>query len=383
MGQPLIEGRHHNACYASHMRASAHTVATLIALCLVQSVSFAQGWTDPAPAVVSLSAVQGRAPLTVRVTGPQKFCEKFLKWDGRYGFGNPGWWIDWGDGASQPGDMTEKRRPGPLGTHTYTVAGTYKVSASIVHLDYADRPRHDWIGENTVTVYPSAGAVQKPAAVAQTGVALDVLAPSGGTYTYQVFPDVKWKLATDRAIKLKVDLVDQQNNVIANGVQKEIAYNQPSEEASFQCPAFETYDRALLAGKTTFRYVVTAAAVDGSLQTTKSSPWFKMTREYVPISDPLHVVSNTPAAGGSATVVLGYLVNHPKRFSYILDWGDGSKPDQGATNGSTLLVREIKKFTHTYLQPGAYKVILRSNNGDPYKKVEDIPFFESVTVRVK
>lgn len=365
-----------------------HILATLIALCFAQSLSVAQGWTDPDPELVSLSAVQGAAPLTVRVTGPQKFCEKFLKWDGRYGFGNPGWWIDWGDGSSQPGDMTEKRKPGPLGTHTYTVPGTYRVRASIVHLDYVDRPIHDWIGENTVTVSaqgaPSGGSSGASGGrPAQIGVTLDVLQPRGGTYTYQVFPDVKWKLATDRAIKLKVDLVDQKNEVIAHGVEKEIAYNQPAEATSFQPPSFEAYDRALVAGKTTFRYVVTATAADRSVQMTKSSPWFKMTREYVPISDRLHVISNTPTSGGAASVVLGYLVNHPRRFSYTLNWGDGSKPDQGATNGSTLLVRETKKFTHTYSHPGIYKVILRSNNSEPYKKIEDIPFYESVTVHVK
>lgn len=361
---------------------AAISLLTVIAVGVGEQPAVAQGWVAPDPEPLFLNATRGYAPFSVRVVGPPKFYSTFSNWHGHYGFGNPGWGIDWGDGAYQPGRQEESRQTGPLGMHTYTVPGTYKVRATIVHLGPTDRPIYDWIGENTVTVYAYPG--KKPGAagpVAATGIALDVLQPRGGTYTYEVFPDVQWKLTTDRKVNLKVELVDQQNQVVTFGFEKQISYNKPSEQARFSARSYDGYDKALMAGRNSFRYLVTAQAADGSRRVVKSSPWFKVTRDYVPVSEPLRIVSNEPS-DNSASVVLEYIVNHPGQFSYILDWGDSSV-ERGSTVGSTLLVRENRKFRHTYSRPGRYKVVLRSNNLDPFKKVEDIAFNETVTVDVK
>ena len=140
----------------------------------VQTITVTAGQTDTGGFSVSPSS--GAAPLTVSATFPQTWRALVTAEcaNNQPRLGGRSFSIDWGDGTFPQ----QNGRVAPCATHTYTVAGTYTVSAKIY--DFSDVPAFNgqftqtvWTGSATVTV--GGGATGSPSiTVGSPGTGLSV-----------------------------------------------------------------------------------------------------------------------------------------------------------------------------------------------------------------
>ncbi|MDZ4837533.1 MAG: hypothetical protein SGJ27_27420 [Candidatus Melainabacteria bacterium] len=161
-------------------------------ICVAQGEHFPDGNPDGGRPL-QLTQAAGSAPLNVRINGPDEFLEKVRSWNGRMSIGGRGFSIDRGDGPQQMRHSFAMDNQGKEGllSHTYTVPGSYRVSATTYRPGPTDAPIYNWKSSAMVTV--SGGIENK--------TSLQTLAPGGGeTFNYQEFPTVRWSLATDRRV---------------------------------------------------------------------------------------------------------------------------------------------------------------------------------------
>jgi hypothetical protein len=105
-----------------------------------------------------LSKTEGKAPLTISVKTPAELNDLWTTWQKRnsvHSKWGDGFSIDWGDGTGD-GDASvgngKTGKANEAGRHTYTAAGTYKVSASMYQFLPTDGHQVFWTGQATVTV---------------------------------------------------------------------------------------------------------------------------------------------------------------------------------------------------------------------------------------
>lgn len=119
-------------------------VMIFLILVFVPALSFAKLFGEQ----LKLSAIEGKAPLTVHILGPkiltQKSSKKFSKWVGCE------FNIDWGDGTSPQLNLGEECSKNL--THTYQTPGAYKLKASVIHANADDSHTTDWEDDVSVTV---------------------------------------------------------------------------------------------------------------------------------------------------------------------------------------------------------------------------------------
>lgn len=114
-----------------------HRLPALLLLCA----------TSFAASELKLSPAEGKAPLTVSITGPEKLV--------KHGKGTPRKWvgcgfvINWGDGTRTPDDLPTCADGFK---HVYKAPGTYQVKAALWHPGPNDAPRTDWSSSATVKV---------------------------------------------------------------------------------------------------------------------------------------------------------------------------------------------------------------------------------------
>jgi PKD repeat protein/outer membrane murein-binding lipoprotein Lpp len=334
----------------------------------------------PPPTSSSLRATpnSGQAPLTISLQAPQDVMTKMQKCVysiGWFGASGNGLYVDWGDGRTDPQysqSLSGQSCASAVQSHIYTAPGTYTIKVGSWHPGPTDAPITDWEGTTVVSVSGSGSAIS-----------LDLLAPLGGeTYQYQEFPTIKWHITTNKKVSLRIELLDQDGNVVASETKNDIGYN--GEDSSQIRPrTWDTYDTLLRAGKN--RFSVRVSIVDDgkvvaqkrSGDLTMSALWTNNLTGGLPVS---------PTSGAAPlTVTLNYNIWHPSCISYRLDWGDGSTPDTliQPVQQSCLLDSQNKVFTHTYTRSGDYTVIMKSNNNDPFKDLDSIVMYESSKVQVQ
>jgi hypothetical protein len=107
---------------------------------------------------LSLDKTVGAAPLTVSVNGPQSLAVLLIGTHqvGRHNNFGDGFSIDWGDGTGD-GDAVRGivgAKAAVAGTHVYSAAGTYTVTAQLYDFTKAAEGGRIvyWTGTTTVTV---------------------------------------------------------------------------------------------------------------------------------------------------------------------------------------------------------------------------------------
>jgi len=107
-----------------------------------------------------LSAAKGKAPLTVTIVSPKELVLRIKSCKYSVGFHGPsgnGLSLQWEPGSHQPKfDLGKKQGDScaSLLSHTYTKAGSHKVSAKLWHPGPNDAPVTEWQGEAAIEVSP-------------------------------------------------------------------------------------------------------------------------------------------------------------------------------------------------------------------------------------
>lgn len=97
---------------------------------------------------------KGTAPLGVVLTGPTAFVSRAHEFITRHGActidgGTGVFTIDWGDNTEKTAQWPRNDNPDCRLTHTYDVAGTYKIRAGFFS---GDQNAAEWVGETSITI---------------------------------------------------------------------------------------------------------------------------------------------------------------------------------------------------------------------------------------
>lgn len=348
------------------------SLLALVLILLCPALCFAQGWggvtsySTTEPLVLSVS--KGPAPLTVRIVGPKRLVDKVNSWDGRFVFGSSGFSISWGDGVHEPqrkGDTFYAEKKDYL-QHTYTVPGGYNVNTSIYHLGPNDGAVTDW---------KSMTGVQVTGAPRASAVNVEFISPKGGeNCKYQNFPDVEWRLNTDRKVDVHIELISG-DKVLVHQVVKGVSTTGFHHRDVLGFQTWDDLDAILRKG--TGRFKVRIILVDQQ----GKSIYFRDSREFFMTAQSglggLRLISRD--VDNRLRVTLGYEIWHPQCFSYRIDWGDGNFDEKIAPPGGVALNdKQEKTFVHTYQSAKRYTVKLHSNNFDTFKKLSEIVSYESI-----
>ena len=340
---------------------------------------------------VKLNVNSGKAPLKVEVLAPAELLTRGKTWNGYRSIGGCGFHIDWGDGNHDPHFESTYNRA-EFGKHTYTVPGKYIIRAALYSPGPDDGPIYSWRGEGVVEV--------TGAPIAKSGIS--VHSPLGGeVYNYQVFPELKFALATERAGRLKMFLLDPDNNVIGEDEIRSISFNSQEISHNFRPRSYDKYDRALMDKKTRCKIELKLIAEYGTILAQTFTPSFQISPVYVSPFGGLQQMNKPLMEHGTwgAQILparppsknpLEITICHAKMgnldySSYILDWGDGSAPEKvikPLPQGSVHYDLVPKEFTHVYPKPGTYEIKFKSNNTDLFKSLDQIALIETLTVTV-
>ena len=208
---------------------------------------------------LEVTPTSGYAPLTVNLEVPRGFLTRahsaaVSKW-GRTHAG-----MSWGDGTGW--DATNSGEDFS-GRHTYETPGTYTITMGWGGPGPTDAPV-GYSGSTTVTVYA-------------LPVAIQITSPTmEDTFSYRQFPTVQWSLVTDRKVNVRMQLLDDQQNLISEGVIKGIAQNVSNQTTLMHPRTFAAYDAALQRGDRRFRARIEAIDDTGRAVYSATSQAFTM-----------------------------------------------------------------------------------------------------------
>ncbi len=317
---------------------------------------------------VHLSVNKGRAPLTVSLSGPAVLLEKAKACQRIWG--GMGFSIDWGDGSPRGGRVNENCTEQLK--HTYTVPGRYSVQVSVFHPGPNDAPVYDYQGSGEVEVTGESG---KGPVTVKALVGKEELAP---LYYGTGLRPLRYLVNTTRPLRIKAELVKEDGSVI---LKEEKAVSNSGTDSFFWSaygngPAAEHYVK----GKLRARYRLTALA-DGKEVAKDDSPFF-----------PIHASATfrsfevRPGSGKAPLeVTASSSFHHAECISYIVDWGDGSAPENGGTfsgKKSCPLTSHRVELTHKYSKPGKYTIRWHDNSGNPFAPALRNPGYMEKQVKV-
>ena len=356
-----------------------HSLVLLIFAALsLPRAGFAQGsfYDDNKAEPLELSVTKGVPPLSVRIVGPKLFVDKVQNWNGVFYFGSSGFSINWGDGSHEPVMVDNPSPKKDYLQHSFTVPGVYHIYASKYHLGPTDAPVTEWRNGASVQVIGS----EPTGTATQPAIKVDFLSPKGReACSYQNFPDVEWRLDTDRRVDVHIELLCGEK-VLTHQVVEGVANRGFYHNDTLQFQSWNDLD-AILRKQGTAKLKVRIRLVNqqGQPVLTRDSNEFTMSSELKLGDGGLKLVDRDPSK--PTTVTITYDVWHPKRFSYKLDWGDGKIDQHTAPSSAQALLQKTEhKFVHTYSARGKYRIKLRSNNHDPFEKVDDIVSYEALDV---
>lgn len=101
-------------------------------------------------AALEVSAESGKAPLTVKITGPKPVSE--LKGNVHSKYVNCGFSVQWGDLSSFPARLTQGSSCSGGFEHTYRKPGFYKIIFLITDTNTVTESKVIWRGERIIKV---------------------------------------------------------------------------------------------------------------------------------------------------------------------------------------------------------------------------------------
>lgn len=323
--------------------------------------------TSPEPPGVLVSVREGKAPLKVRITGPELLVEKVKEC--KRGIGGLGFSVDWGDGAFS-GGIRGGSCEGAL-EHTYTVPGSYSIEGAVWRPGPTDAPEYIFQGRAEIRVSGVSG--KRPVKLRILGEQEDVFYGTG-------LRPLRVLIDTDRTLELKAELVTENGKVLSASSKTTSATG--TDLLPFNSygdgPGAEDYSSGKVRAKlrvAAFHEGKEVARADGRLFT-------------------IHAKANYRAfelkpAGGKAplTVEASYQFHHRDCHAYIVEWGDGSPDDTGGTvpakGQGCRLERHVVKLQHTYTKPGTYVIRWYDNDSSPFGPARKGPGYMEKQVRVK
>lgn len=306
--------------------------------------------TSPPPPGVEISVKGGKAPLKVRIMGPELLVEKAKAC--KRGIGGLGFSVDWGDGAFS-GGIGGGGCKGAL-EHTYTVPGRYVIEGAAWRPGPYDAPEYEFQGRAEVSVSGASG---------KRAVKLRVLGEQGDVFYGTGLRPLRVLVETDRPLELKAALVTENGKVLAESTKATSATGTASLPflSYGDGPGAEEYS----GGKIRVSFRVSALHEGKEVAKAESKPF----------SLHAHATFRTfqlePAKGKAPlTVEASYTFNHEECFAYIVEWGDGSPDDTGgnyAGKKSCRLKSHPVKLRHVYKQPGTYVIRWHDNSFSPFR----------------
>lgn len=189
---------------------------------------------------LTVDVATGRAPLTVRVSGPQEVVNAMPAG----GLAAHFVLIDWGDGWRSPMHMGPPfpNPPEPFGTHVYTVPGQYVVKVTSYRGGHSPSPM--WKGSASVDVQGTSPLTPS----------LRIIRTSAGPeFEYGGFPYLEWRLTTDRKVDLHAQFINHKGKCFAEDILEGIAHSYPMQGKTFTPKPVSLYDKALGAGIRRFK----------------------------------------------------------------------------------------------------------------------------------
>ena len=325
--------------------------------------------SDSVPAIATVVGPQSLLDRAAEVAklrdGTCKVRQVFIQ----FNFG-----INWGDDARLDTHATSPVL-GPDGCedwlkHRYTVPGTYRIKAGLYHLGPTDEGITDWQSERSVTL-------------GGTPAKLDlslVDAVGGKTVLYQSPLPVEWELATGAPAELKLELVGENGRVAVTQVLTGLSY------------AGRGKTNMRLQGRD-YDDLVRPDMVPAFVRATLTSQGQSVVRESAPFTLSSEIVFSSPDTAPRTIPVDGQpraikFIHHsyfPTCHGYLIDWGDGSPVERKVTDNRPqgCVTKTLwTESTHSYAEPGSYRIKLRVTDFAFNEPPENSPFYQAVTVTV-
>lgn len=310
----------------------------------------------------------------VQIIGP----ERLTKTNGCSERGGGGHVI-WGDGSQNKGACSGL-------SYVYTTAGTYEILGSVWHAGPRDQAIRDWQGRAMIEV----------TSAEPEEVSLEILKPlEGYQFSFEEFPTVSGRIETDEKLYLETTLLDDAGRVLTQHTDF-VSYDGKFER--ILKPQSKDYIAFMRQGPS--RAKVKARLLNKNQDEVKSaqSGWFTMT-PVIKSSVLTKKFELSPKSGKAPLEVKAfYTTNYPECFQYEIYWGDHETVDPVTNPNHELLhyritnegkrgcgfkTRQVEIGTHTYHQPGEYKIKFKTNDiGKILEPVYRIPEYMEDTIKV-